>query len=227
MGGTPYHNYSLQRKTSYDLLTFTHTYSQLTLDCYTNGAQDLQEFVSSYDVHGTPTNGYFAVYRSAWKDSAGYFLRNDGVGNYFRIKSFYKTEGTIGDEFQTITKLTDMAGPIKIEGQLVTLSDGLFFFNNTGNISAYNTVANTWETGGAAAATASFRSLQDSSVDGFDNTINTLLATSDGDHNAYLSYDYSQYAFVKFNSLDLAFLNIGPRPGWETRRKTQFLMGMY
>lgn len=226
-GSIPFHSYSLQVKSAYDLLTLTNTDTALNLDSYSNGANELQEHVATYDGVGNANNGYFAVYRGTWKDSSGYFLRNDGVGNFFRLKSFYKTEGTVGDEFQVITKLTDMAGPVKVEGQLVALSDGLFFFNNTGNISAYNTVSNTWETGGAVSSSASFRSLQDSSVVSFDDPMNTLLATTNGDRTAYLSYDYSPYAFIKFSSLDLTFTNIGPRPGWETRRKTQFLMGMY
>jgi PKD repeat protein len=226
-GGTPFHNYSLQRKVTYDLLTLTPTYDILDFTSYTNGAQDLREFVSTYDPGGVPTNGYFAVYRSAWKDSAGYFLRNDGVGSYFRLKSFYKTEGTIANEFQTITKLTDITGSVKEDGQLVALSDGLFFFDNSGNISAYNTTSNVWETGGAVSTSSSFRSLQDTSVVGFESTSNTLLATTDGDRAAYLSYDYSSYAFIKFSSLELTFSNIGPRPGWNNSNKTQFLMGMY
>ncbi|MCK9459703.1 MAG: PKD domain-containing protein [Proteobacteria bacterium] len=225
-GTVPFHNYSGQTKTDYDLLTRTYAQNALTLSNYTNGAQDLIEYASHYTAMGVPDNGYFAVYRSAWKDSAGYFIRNGSVGAYFRLNSFYKTEGTLGNEFQTITKLTDMTGPVKTEGQLVALSDGLFFFNNSGNISAYNTSSNTWETGGASATSATFRSLQDTSVTEFGNFTNTLLATTDGDRQAYLSYDYSPYAFTKFSSLDLAFYNIGPRPGWDVA-KTQFLMGMY
>ena len=225
-GSVPFHSYSSQTRTDYDLLTRTYAQNSLTLSSYTNGAQDLMEYASHYSVMGVPDNGYFAVYRATWKDSSGYFVRNGSVGTYFRLNSFYKTEGTLSNEFQTITKLTDMAGPIKTEGQLVALSDGLFFFNNSGNISAYNTSSNVWETGGASATSATFRSLQDTSVTGFENFTNTLLATTDGDRQAYLSYDYSPYAFTKFSSLDLAFYNIGPRPGWDVA-KTQFLMGMY
>lgn len=226
-GTVPYHNYSYQMKSTYDLATLTNSNTAIALANYTNGAQELQSHASAYDGSGWAISGYFATYRACWKDSSGYFMRNDATGSYFRLKSFYKTEGTVGVEFQSITKLTDMAGPVKEEGQIVALSDGIFFFNNTGNISAYNTITNTWETGGANSSSTAFRSLQDTTVTGFDNPINMLLATTDNDRTAYLSYDYSPYAFVKFNSLDLTFSNIGPRPGWDTRTKTQFLMGMY
>ena len=151
------------------------------------------------------------VYRSAWKNG-GFFLRNDGVGTFFRIKNFYKTE-TIGTvKFQNIRKLPDMAGPAKLEGQLVPLSTGLFFFNNSGAVSAYNDTSGVWETGGPGLNSAAFRGLQDTNVIDFDDTSNTLLACSDGDHRAYLSYDYSSQAFIKFNDTDLTFSSLGARP---------------
>jgi PKD repeat protein len=223
----PFENPSYDIRTDYDLLTSVATDSTMTIADYQNGAEELMSFPSTYDGGGDPENGEFAVYKTAWKDSAGYILRNNGVGAYFRIASFYKTTGTVGEEFQYITKLTDMAGPIKQEGQLVALSDGLFFFNNTGNISAYNATSQVWETGGASAESLSFRSLQDTSIQGFDLVTNTLLATSNGDRSAYLSFDYSPNAFIKFNSLELTFSNVGPRPGWEDNTKPQFAMGMY
>lgn len=223
----PGENLTNQEKTTYDSLTMTAMTETLTLSDYQNGAEELMSHPSIYDVDGEPLNGRFAVYRSAWKGNSGYILRNSGVGDYFRIASFYKTSGTLGAEFQMIHKLVDMTGPIKLEGQLVALSDGLFFFNNTGNISAYNDQTGVWETGGAAAGSVSFRTLQDSTVQGFDSALNTLLATSNGDRNAYLSYDYSNAAFIKFNGLELTFTNVGPRPGWEDRTRPQFAMGMY
>jgi hypothetical protein len=197
------HSYTYQTLATYDLLTLTNTNTDLTISSYKNGAHELQEHVAIYDGSGDSTYGYFATYRSAWKGSEGYFVRNDSVGDYFRIRDFYKTEGTVATEFVYITKLSDMTGPVKSEGQLVALSDGLFFFANSGNISAYNTSTNVWETGGVSSSSVSFRSLQDSSVEGFDSTANTLLATTDGDRTAYLSYDYSPYAFIKFSSLEL------------------------
>ena len=113
-----------------------------------------------------------------------------------------------------------MTGTTKLEGQLVDMSNGLFFFNNSGSISAYNDTAGVWETG--SSATTSFRNLQDSTVSDFDNTTNTLLATSDGDRIAYLSYDYSTNAMIKFNGVDLTFTLLSSRPGGE-----QWAMGVY
>src|SRR5690606_27920130 len=110
----------------------------------------------------------------------------------------YRTEGTeSSNPVINIRKLSDMTGPVKPEGQLVGLNNGLFFFNNSGNISAYNTVNGTWELGNS---TAAFRSFQDTNVDDFIETTNSLLATSDGDTTAYISYDYSPNAFIKYNS---------------------------
>jgi PKD repeat protein len=226
-GSNPNASYTYQTMDAYNLSTLTSAATALTVDNYKNGASELIQHVATYDGSGDSNYGYFASYRGAWKDSAGYFLRNDNVGNYFRIRSFYMTEGTIADEITHITKLTDMSGPAKLEGELVALSDGLFFFSNTGNISAYNTSTLVWETGGVSSGSVTFRSLQDSSVEGFDSNSNTLLTTTDGDRTAYLSYDYSPYAFIKFSSLDLTVSNVGPRPGWENRNRSQFLMGMF
>lgn len=57
-----------------------------------------------------------------------------------------------------------------------------------------------------------FRSLQDSTVVNFDSDSNTLLATSDGDNVAYLSYDYSPKAFIKFNAATTTFTGLNVRP---------------
>lgn len=203
-------------------ITYNDSYSFVLSD-YQNGADELKQHVTSgYDGSGEPENGYFAVYRGCWKDNAGYFLRNDGVNPYFRIKSFYKTEGVVGDEFTSIKKLPDMEGPSKLEGQLVPLTNGVFFFNNSGNISAYNTTTGVWETGTPSSTSLGFRSVQDTSVLGFDNLSHTLLASSDGDRIAYLSYDYSPNAFIKFNGQDITFTVITSRPSGE-----QFIMGTY
>ena len=105
-----------------------------------------------------------------------------------------------------------MTGSSKVEGELVDLSNGVFFFNNSGEISAWNDITQTWEVGRSNSSTITFRSLQDSNVVGFDSRANTLLATSDGDRVAYLSYDYSQKTFIKFNGTDLTFSSVGTRP---------------
>lgn len=226
----PFSNQSYQEKSTLNLSDLTISTTSMTYDDYQNGADELITHppTDGFDSDtGDATFGHFAVYRTTWKNSTGYILRNNNQGDYFRILNFYKTDGTLGEEFMNLTKLADMSGPVKEEGQLVALSDGVFFFNNTGNISAYNDYTNIWETGGAITTSVSFRSLQDTSVSGFDIFTNTLLAVSDNDRNAYLSYDYSQYAFIKFNSLELTFSNIGPRPGWQDRSGSQFGITMY
>jgi hypothetical protein len=57
---------------------------------------------------------------------------------------------------------------------------------------------------------------------GFDKQSHTLLAASDGDRTAYLSYDYSPNAFIKFNGQDITFTIVTARPIGE-----QFVMGIY
>ncbi len=202
-----------------DLSTLGVTNTTLTGSNYKNGANELEENVAIYSG-GEPNHGHMSVYRTTWKDNTGYILRNDGVGDFFRIKSFYKTSGNTAEPVQNIRKLSDMAGPTKVEGQLVTLSNGVFFFNNSGSIAAYNDTSGVWETGGPGVNSAAFRSLQDNEVIGFDSSSNTLLATSDGDHRAYLSYDYSSSAFIKFDETDLTFSSLLQRPSgtqWQMR----------
>jgi hypothetical protein len=208
----PYTSPTNQDKLTMNLNTLAVSTETLTDANYTNGADELKNNKANYDGGGLAIDGNFSVYRSAWKDNKGFFLRNDGVGAFFRIKDFYKTEAVGGQEFKNINKLPPMAGPAKIEGQLVALSPGVFFFNNTGQISAYNSTTGIWETGGPNLNSAQFRNLQDSSVVGFDSEANTLLATSDGDNTAYLSYDYSPKAFIKFNSTTTTFTALNVRP---------------
>lgn len=221
---TPNSNSSYQLLQTFDLVpTFALSSSTFTSSNYSSGANELLTNVTSgYDGTGEPLDGRFSTYRSTWKDSNGYFVRNDGVGSFFRIKSFYRTEGVLGDEFQGIKKLPDMAGSTKLEGELVTLTNGVFFFNNSGSISAYNDSSGVWEVGGPSSNSSTFRSLQDTTISGFDNLENTLLATSDNDRIAYLSYDYSTNTLIKYNGTDSTFLNVGPRPDGE-----QWIMGVY
>ena len=100
----------------------------------------------------------------------------------------------------------------RVEGQLVPLSTGVFFFSNSGSVAAYNPTTGVWSTGGPGVNSPAFRSLQDSSVIGFDNEAQTLLASSDNDKIAYLSFDYSTKAFIKFNENDTTFSNVTIRP---------------
>lgn len=213
-------NPSFQIMSGYSLSSLSYINTTLLSTFYQNGADDLENYVSAYTA-GVPDNGYFAVYRTTWKDQTGYIIRNDSVGIFYRLKSFYGTLGTISNQLQNVTKLTDMPGNNNLEGELVTLNNGVYFFTNGGSISAYNDVSAVWETGGAASGTTSFRSLQDTTVTGFDSPSNTLLAASDGERTAYLSFDYSTNAFIKFNGSNLTFNSLGSRPSG-----TQWIMGV-
>lgn len=215
----PNQNNAFMQRTDLDLATLTSSTTAINSGTLKNGAIELQSHVSNYDGTGVPENGYFAVYRTTWKDDTGYILRNDGVGAFFRIKSFYRTEGTTSTEFVDIVKLSDISGNAKLEGQLVPLDNGIYFFDNSGNISAFNITTGVWETGGTSVA---FSSVQDTTVSGFNDLSNTLLAASDGDRIAYLLYDYSSNAFIKFNAVDLTFSNLGAKPSG-----SQFIAGLY
>ena len=200
-----------QVKSTLSLSDLTVTQTTFATTDYKNGADELKENVVTY-TSGIPDQGHMSVYRSAWKDNTGYFLRNDGVGTFFRIKSFYKTSGTSSNVFTQIRKLPDMDGPSKLEGILLPLSDGVYFFNNSGSVSAYYPATSVWKSGGPGVNAASFRMLQDSTVIGFDDATNTLVGASDGERNAYLSYDYSNKAFMKFNQSNTTFTKLSPRP---------------
>lgn len=192
------------------------SFSTRSNNSFINGADEILSMNYNIIDDGSgnlyPTNGWFATYRTAWKDQNGYLLRNSGINEFFRISNFYRTEGTSSNNFSGLSKLPDMTGNSKVEGELVNLSNGVFFFNNSGEISAWNDITQTWEVGRSNSSTISFRSLQDSNVTGFENKANTLIAASDGDRVAYLSYDYSQNSFIKFNATDLTFSSIGYRP---------------
>lgn len=209
-------------KTTMSLSSLATSTIAMTIDDFENGAQDLMQNISIYDNAGEPTYGRFSVTRTAWKDNTGYLLRNDGVGPYFRLKSFYRTEGTVGSPFRTMRKLSDLQGPVKMEGQLTNLSAGIFFFNNTGAISLYDDTANVWKLVGPGVNSVAYRALQDTTVQGFDDPENTLLVASDGDYRAYLSFDYTENRLLKFNAATLTFSNLGPRPSGE-----QWIMGIY
>lgn len=216
-------NLAFSERLDYDIATQT-AFSPVALgfSSFENGADELLRHPSFYDESGLATNGNFASYRTTWKDSTGYIMRNSSVNEFFRLSDFYKTKGSISSPFGTITKLPGVTGSVKLEGEIVPMSNGVFLFNNTGEICAWNEASLTWEVGRANSSSISFRSLQDFSVSGFDDKSNTLLATSDGDRVAYLSYEYSTKAFIKFNGTDLTFSMVRVRPSG-----TQFKMGIY
>lgn len=189
---------------------------------YINGSQELTDNVSIYDTDGNSVYGNYSVYRTAWMDSTGYIVRNDGVGPFFRLKSFYRTEGTVGTPFINIRKLQDIQGPTKLEGQLTNLSTGVYFLNNSGSVSKFSPDTSIWTSGGPGVNSLLYRGLQDTGVIGYDDQSNTLVVTSDGDKRAYMSFDYSENAFLKFSEIDLTFTSLGSRPAGE-----QFIVGVY
>lgn len=198
-------------KMQLELNTLSVTNSSFSNSNFKNGADELKQNVVTY-TSGVSDQGNMSVYRSTWKENTGFILRNNSVGQFFKIKSFYKTSGTYTNLFQDIRKLDDMTGSSKIEGELTTLNDGLYFFNNSGSVSAYNDVSGIWAKGGPGLNSPAFRKLQDVSVLGFDDASNTLLAASDADSRAYISFDYTSASFIKYNNVDTTFTSLGVRP---------------
>lgn len=211
-----------QTRDAYSYLSLSNSSLVFNNTNYTNGANELMQNVSIFDNSGSSVYGHFSVYRTTWKDNNGYIIRNDGIGPFFRLRSFYRTEGDISDPVQIIKKLPDMTGSTKFEGQLVPLSQGVYFFNNSGAVSAYNTLSGVWNNNSVGSNSAAFRSLQDTTVSGFDDASNTLLAASDSDRKAYLSYDYSPNVFIRFNEVDTTFSLLGSRPNGN-----QWQIGIY
>jgi hypothetical protein len=218
-----------QDNTNMSLVDLSTATTVFTPSSYTNGAVELMNNVDS------GASGDFSVYRSAWFNSTGFIARNDANGTYFRIKSFYQTQGVLSDLVQGIQKLNDMPGSTKLEGQLVPLIGGLYFFNNTGEVLAYNPTSATWSVGGPGINSMAWSALYDSSVVAyqdptipgmanmsFDDPSQKLLATSDGNHLAYISFDYSVNTFIKFNASSATFSSLPARPAGE-----QWVLGVY
>jgi PKD repeat protein len=213
---SPVNTELLQQNTS----TLTTTTTSLT--SYLNGAEELEQNPAIYDSNGVSTTGNFSVYRTAWKDNTGYIARNDSVGVFFRIKSFYRTTGTISNPIMSMEKLMDIAGLPQVEGGMTDLSQGVYFFNNSGSVASFSPTTALWYQGGPGINSMAYRALQDTTVEGFDSTSNTLLVTSDKDKRAYISFDYSDNVFIKFNELDNTFSTLGSRPTGE-----QWIMSIY
>jgi len=210
-------------KQTVNQLTFTVTSETWTDANFLNGATDLKNNPAVYDGSGDSVYGHYSVYRSTWSDNVGFMARNDNVGAFFRIRSFYRTEGSSALPFQSLRKMQDIQGVAKLEGQLTSLADGTYFFNNSGSLSKFDDTTKLWTTGGPGVNSAAYRALQDTTVDNFDSPENTLLIASDLDKRAYLSFDYSATkGLIKFNSVDLSFSALGSRPEGE-----QFSMGVY
>lgn len=196
----------------HSLVTNVTTSSTFTSTDYLGLSTELQSNAAQFNNSGEEIYGYFSAYRTAWRGRQGYILKNDGVGTAFRLKSFYTTYEDGSDVISGFKKLGDILGPTKYEGILLNLRSDLYFFNNTGAVSAYNSETNVWKTGGPGYNSIAFRDLQDETVQNFDLETNTLIGTTDGADNAYLSYDYSADSFIKYNDVDLTFSKMPERP---------------
>jgi len=179
---------------------------------FLNAATYLKYNVVSFDSNGLPVGGNYSMYRSAFRNSKGYILKNITTGNAFQLKGFYVSENDGVFAFAKWNKLPDLAGPKKAQAQLVNLQSGLFLFNNSGSVLQFDDVANAWRTGGPGYNSIAFSNLQDKSVLDYEDEDNSLLATTDNDNNAYLSFDYSSKAYIKFNDIDLSFKLMNARP---------------
>lgn len=195
----------------HDLLTNTLDTSTISSGDFIGGATDLLSNAADFSG-GVAIYGNFSAYRYAWRNRKGYILKNNAVGTFFQIKSFFSSYEDANYSVAGFEKLPDILGPVKYEGQLVNLNSGLFFFNNTGAVSSFDTTTNVWKTGGPGLNSAEFTTLQDTTATNYDSEYNTLLASTDGDRRAYLSFDYSNNSFIKFNDLDLTFTKLPARP---------------
>lgn len=224
MANTGYGAYISPTKTklqTYNLSSKTVSVNDFNDHAFQANAIDLKQNESVYDESGKTTTGNFSLYRSTWKNETGYFLRSSLIGTEILISSLYCTTGSTSNPFIAIKKLQDLPNSTYKEGQLLTMSNGLFFFNNSSNISIYEDSSNTWYVAGNNSS-LSFRNLQDKTTAGFDKESNSLIGTSNYDHFAYLSYDYSQNSMVKFNNLELTFSKLYQRPILK-----QWFMGIY
>jgi PKD repeat protein len=200
------------KKTELKLSYFTSSETLLDEYCFINGAEEVRFNSTTFNEQGHPIDGHFSSYRTAWRNQTGYLLKG--------MKNFYKTDGMIGSPFQSLKKLTSVPGDVK-NGQLVSLSSGVYLFNNSSMPFVYKEETATWQVAGSSNP-GLFRTLQDNKVVGFDDLGNNLLAASDGDKKAYLSFDYSHNSFLRFNESDLTFSSVGKRPQGQ-----QWLMGIF
>jgi len=210
---------SNMKKTTLNLSGMTFEDDYLEGYIFINGAEDLQYPPAQFNKNGSIIDEHYTIYRTAWRDNIGYILRNNEVGEYLSLINFYKTDGTLGEPFKNIVKLTNVPEASVKEGQLVSLDSGVFLFRNHGSAFVYKEDTATWETTGGN--TGLFRSLQDTKIVDYDNPTNSLLAAGLG-QKAFLSFDYSNNCFLKFSEIDLSFHMIGKKPKGE-----QWLVGIY
>jgi len=200
---------------------YQHELDKMTL---TTDAFDPSDYINTADELLTLNGSVPARWRGATWGLNYFITRNDaGPGEFFRFASFYHTLGDASDWTQQIRKLPDIPGTTRSELELVGLSAGVYVFNNSGEIAQYDPNTNVWATGGPGIGSAAFRSLQDTAVNDFADQSQSLRVASDGSRLAYLSFDYSPNAFIKFNEADLTFSALPARP----TNNEQFVIAVY
>jgi PKD domain len=205
-----------------DTVGLTVSASTFQIANFENGAQELLQNPASFDTSGNSIFGNFSVTRTAFNNNIGYIARNSAVGQFFRIQSFYRTVGSLGNPVQSIQKLVDIQGPALVEAELGNLSNGIYVFNNSGSIAAYSYASSSWSTGGPGINSVAYLSLQDTTKLNYADPANTLLVATDGDNRAFITFDYSSNVFLLFSGIDLSFTTLGARPAGD-----QWMLAIY
>lgn len=194
-------------KTTYNIGTDSAINDSIEYRNFKNGAHDLTTNPGVLDDKYDAPHGHYSAYRTTWKDSVGYILRNSNLGDQFSFQNFYKTEGTLGSPFNNLVKLPDMPGGDNKEGSLVSLSNGIYFFNNHGGTYCFNDSTLTWE-------------LVNSHNKVARNELYSLLAASDSESRAYINIENT--AFFKFNEIDMSYVTFN-----HGSINNQWLMSVY
>ncbi len=189
-GQAPTLSLTNKSKTTYNIATDSTYNDSIEYKNFKNGAHELTTNPGVLNAKYDAPHGHYSAYRTAWKDNVGYLLRNSNLGEHFSFQNFYKTEGTLGSPFNNLVKLPDMPGENK-EGSLVTLNNGIYFFNNHGNAYCFNDNTITWE-------------LINSHNKVARNDLYSLLASSDSESRAYINIENT--AFFKFNEIDMSYI---------------------
>jgi PKD repeat protein len=198
-GPMPTLSMTSQTKSTYDMDSSTIINEEIEYRNYKNGAHDLMKHPDVFDSNFDAAHGYFAAYRTAWKNNTGYIIRNSSLGEYFSFHDFYRTEGTIGLPCQNIVKLPNLPGDNHKDGDLVALNKGIYFFNNSGMTYCFDGSAGTWE------LVTPHNKVAINDLDG-------LMATSDLDSKAYMVLEGVNNGFIKFNELDMSYTTLNQKP---------------
>lgn len=198
-----------QTKITYDIGSSAISYEEIEYRNYKNGAHNLILNPDVFDKDYNAEYGHFSAYRTAWKNNTGYILRNSLLGDDFSFQNFYRTEGTVGQPFLNLVKLPDLPGENHKDGDLAALSNGVYFFNNSGMTYCYGSSTGTWE------LITPHNKVAIHDLDG-------LMATSDSDTKAYLTLDGMNNGFIRFNELDMSYTTLNQKPAGKQWHITLF-----